>query len=426
MRAKFPYCLILLAAFFLPAASAAPTPGSDTLPASLDGSMMPYDFSACDPLPSYPDSLRPVGITYVARHGARYLSGEKKLKGILTALQNAYAAGNLSDTGVRFLDYVESVKAHNEGNWGALSPEGIREERLLADRAHAILPQLSDSATAVSAKASFVPRAVMTMYEFTHGLIDRCDNIEVSTSEGRQFSPLLYCFAYDREYAAFRSDGTWKGIYDEFVKEYVPEAPARALFRDHKGFSAKRLREITLEMYEVMKGNRASGLPAPKTWMMSAADYRACWRASNLQHYLRNCISPISDLAGKATRPLLDSIISDIDRIFSLRGDNSANGEKGKNPSFYGYFGHAETLLPLLSLMRLPGCYTMPGNYATLQDSWKIEEVTPLGANLLILLLESPSGTPMVMMQLNGRNITPLPGHGLIVGWEELREFWRQ
>ena len=45
--------LSLLATTALQAAITLPwdTPKPDTLPAYLDGSMMPYDFSACDPVP---------------------------------------------------------------------------------------------------------------------------------------------------------------------------------------------------------------------------------------------------------------------------------------------------------------------------------------------------------------------------------------
>ena len=48
------------------------------LPAILDGSMSLYDFSAVEPS-ALPDSLVPVYIDYVARHGARFLTSENKV-----------------------------------------------------------------------------------------------------------------------------------------------------------------------------------------------------------------------------------------------------------------------------------------------------------------------------------------------------------
>lgn len=42
------------------------------------GSMMPYDFSKTETTVAWQDSLRPVYLSYTARHGARYLSSPKK------------------------------------------------------------------------------------------------------------------------------------------------------------------------------------------------------------------------------------------------------------------------------------------------------------------------------------------------------------
>ncbi len=50
------------------------------LPSHLEGSMMPYDFSYTDSKPIWPDSLTPVYVARVARHGARYISSPKKLE----------------------------------------------------------------------------------------------------------------------------------------------------------------------------------------------------------------------------------------------------------------------------------------------------------------------------------------------------------
>ena len=44
-------------------------PAYQILPAIYDGSMMPYDFSACTPA-EVPDSLTPFFISYVGRHGS--------------------------------------------------------------------------------------------------------------------------------------------------------------------------------------------------------------------------------------------------------------------------------------------------------------------------------------------------------------------
>lgn len=384
------------------------------LPPRLDGSMMPIDFSTFTLPPWLPDSLYPVYSAYVARHGARYLSSEYKLQPVVKALQKARNSHTLSDEGDAFFSLIDKIKAANEGNWGDLSPEGWREERLLGDRLYSILSPLNRKDAQVNAVSSYMPRCVMTMYLLTNSLIRNNDSMTVSTDEGHQYDRLVCCFMADSDFAAYRKDGAWKEVYEDFVKRNVSAGPARRLF-SRTDLTDNELKKLTLDIYEVLKANRAAGLPAPTTRWMSEQEYYACWRASNLQHYLRNTITEISDVAGRATLPLLEALIADIDRAVS---------QKTPQPVLNGYFGHAETLLPLLSLMHLPGCYELTSNYDALERQWKIEEVAPLGGNLLILISRGPSGRHYVSLQLNGRSIKPIKGRPDIVPWSELKAYW--
>lgn len=383
------------------------------LPPYLDGSMMPYDFSSASSV-YLPDSLTPVYASYIARHGSRYLSGPVKLQPVVDALQKGRRAGTLSETGEAFFTLVNKIKKANEGNWGDLSPKGYAEENILARRLFSLLNPLDCKDSKVNAVSSYMPRCVMTMYLFTHGLIRENDFLMTRTDEGHQFEALLCCFMADRAFADFRKDGKWKEIYRKYEESYVSPDPARRLFTQ-TDLSESELRRLTFDMYEVLKANRAAGLPAPTTQWMSVREYEGCWQASNLQHYLRNTVSPVSDLAGKATAPLLEKIISDID--IAAQSDSP-------EIILNGYFGHAETLLPLLSLMKLAGCYDDSEDYSRLGNIWKIQNITPLAANLTILLSRTPSGRKYVSMQLNGKSIRPIQGEPEFVLWTELRKYW--
>lgn len=384
------------------------------LPPELDGSMMPFDFSSCTQTPVLPDSLSPIYISYVARHGSRYLSGPKKIKPVLDALNDAKNKGTLSDTGEAFLSLMESVVKANEGNWGDLSPIGIAEQRTLGTRIFNMLPALGETNTFTSSISSYVPRVAMTMYQFSNQLSRLNEDINTATDEGPAYSPMLCCFIADNKFADYRKKGDWKQIFNTFVEKHISIEPARHLFTK-TDLSDKELRQLTFDMYEVLKANRAAGLPAPTTQWMSITEYRNCWRASNLQHYLRNCITPQSDLAAKATDRLLLDII---------RATDDATDMKSPSPKLNGWFGHAETLLPLLSLMQMPGCYDMTGKYESLDNRWKIQKITPLGANLVILISRGPSGERYASVQLNGQTVNPIPGRPAIIRWKELRQFW--
>lgn len=384
------------------------------LPQELDGSMMTFDYSKCSMAPLVPDTLQPVYATYVARHGARYLSSIQKMKPIIDALEDGRQNRTLTQEGRDFLAYIEMIRQHNEGHWGDLSEIGRQEEEFLSNRLLELFQPLGLNASKVKTISSYVPRCVMTMYFFNGGLVHHNDGLQVGTEEGHQYDSLVCCFMADSQFAAFRKNGDWKAVYDEFVDRTVPAEPARRLFTT-TNLSNHKLRKLSLDIYEVLKANRASGLEPPTTRWMSLEEYTACWRASNLQHYLRNTISPISTLAVNATVPLLKQIINDIDEAVS-----SDNPERVLN----GYFGHAETLLPLLSLMKIPGCFDLPLKYEDLENNWKIQEITPLGANLLIVISKGPSGRHYASIQLNGQPVQAITGETGPIEWRELKDYW--
>ena len=66
----------------------------------------------------------------------------------------------------------------------------------------------------------------------------------------------------------------------------------------------------------------------------------------------------------------------------------------------------------------------MPLDYDNLDSCWKIQNITPLGANLLILVARAPSGEYYVAVQLNGRTVQPMKGYPDLVKWPDLRQYW--
>lgn len=135
------------------------------LPMRYAGTMMPYDFSNVQTAPVWPDSLRPVYLAHVARHGARYITSERKLTYLRKVIGEANDGGTLTDTGRNFSILLDSVSSPSEGRWGALSGVGEMEEVRIAQNLSKLLPTLMNRFKAHSI-SSYVPRVVMTMYEF--------------------------------------------------------------------------------------------------------------------------------------------------------------------------------------------------------------------------------------------------------------------
>lgn len=372
-------------------------------PKELDGTMMPYDFSKCDTAVPWGDSLQPVYVNYVARHGARFLSSENKIDKLRKKLLKARSEGRLTDKGTAFLDLIHRVDSTTDGRWGALNACGIAEEQRLGDELAKTCPRLLKYGR-VEARATYVPRVVMTMYQFCHSLARYSSKLEISAVDGLQFNHILRFFETDTDYIRYLSDGPWKYAYDSFYEKTVPVRPASLLTDEVT--DADKLRDMTMKMYAILQSLRAAGLQADASQWFSEEEYRRCWEVSNLKHYYQRSANSFSDIPAQAAAPLLDSINAAAKRAFDVAdmaaGSDGAVG--GRNPLRASlWFGHAETVMPLFALMRLPGCYAPDALSDRVADVWKDQEVSPLGANLLIVYLRSNTGRRYAALRLNGR-----------------------
>lgn len=411
----------ILIALFLPLMAYA-------FPPEFDGTMMPYDFAESDSVVPWNDDMHPVYINYVARHGARFLSSEKKIISLRDYLEKARDNGSLTAKGKSFLSLIDRVDKATDGEWGALNATGIMEEKRLGNEMAAIAPQLLKEGRVI-AVSSYVPRVVMTMYELCHQLARYSSDLEIFASDGHQYDPLLRYFKTDKAYADYIDNGPWTFAYDNFYRENVPVGPGASLIN---GIADKsRLQKMTSDMYGILQSLRAAGIECDPARWFSEEEYLKCWEAANLKHYYQRSASSFSNLPALAATPLLKGIVERTDSCFESRR-NIAISEIGgippsndeKNPvKAYLCFGHAETVLPLFSLMRLPGCYAPLLNPQEVAFQWKDWEISPLGANLLMVCLEDKAGKPFVALRLNGKWLE-FNGKKLIE-WHALRSDWQ-
>lgn len=388
------------------------------LPAIYDGSMSLYDFAAVEPR-ILPDSLSPIHISYIARHGARYLTSEKKVIAVEKALEKARRVGSLTRSGEECLKLMQDVRLATAGQWGMLSEIGIRQELRLGREMVRMFPEAfsrgdEDGLTAVS---SYVPRVIETMDRFIIAIADTVEGIGTSASSGKRYDYLTRFFVSDPAYDAWRLHGEWKYVYEDFATRTLPTEPALRLIGEKAGFDDAALRSLSYDLYKVLQGLRAMGMNPPTTQWMTPDEYRRCWEATNLEKYFQYSISPLSCIPAQGAADLLFHLIQEQTR---LTGNPSA-GPSGLT----GIFGHAETLLPIFALLGVPGTTALPLDYDTLPDVWSDAVLTPLAANLAIIYSRSGSGALYASMRLNGRNVSPVNNpQRMWVSVSELREYW--
>lgn len=381
--------------------------------AQCEGSAMPYP--APEQLTALPDSLTPIFVNHVGRHGARFPASAKNSNDLIGVLQEAQEAGGLSDRGKKLLDLAKFIGETSRNRWGALDSLGMAEERGIASRMFRAYGRLFDGAK-VSAISSYAPRCVMSMYEFTHQL-DRLNNHqELYTSAGRQNSPLMRFFDLDGEFENYLKEGNWQEPWQMQYQTMMPAAPARHLFAGEyaKALTTEKAQEITYLMFKLLQGMPAMGLPSQMPQYFTLDEANAAWSCTNLRHYLQRTATTLSPLPAEIAAPLLVELLT--------TADAAAEGRSEFRVMLR--FGHAETLMPLLSLMRLRGCYYLTNYFDTVALHWQDFDVVPMGANLQMVMARTKGGRLYVRFDLNERPIPLLPNSDeVIIPWEEARQY---
>lgn len=403
---------LLLAATALGLRAADPMLTSYTA-SQCEGSLTPYPTEINPAV--FPDSLTPVFINHVGRHGARYPASAANCLTLRRALERADSAGTITPAGRKLRQLNERVIALSTDRWGALDSLGMAEQRAIATRMFYNFGEAFSGGT-VNAISSYSPRAMMSMYSFTHQL-DRMDNrINFVTTTGRMNSPLMRFFDLNEEFVDFRKNGPWLEKYDEYVATYCPtSAIDKVLGRAFPYSSDREKHQLALVEYYVVAGCAAMSLPVNSSEYFSRDEYNALWSCFNLRQYLCRTATTVSSLPADIAAELLTNLITTTEDF--IEGTSPASVQLR--------FGHAETLMPLLSLLHLPGCYYLTNYFDTVAQHWRDFDVVPMAANLQMILFKAKkSGKYYLRVDLNEKPVSLIPNNNnRYIPWSQAREY---
>lgn len=371
------------------------------------GSAMPYVVP--QQAVNYPDTLTPVLINHVGRHGARFLSSPRHANILHAALNRADSAGTITPVGRKLKKLTEYIIRNSEGRWGALDSLGMAEQRGIASRMYASFPELFRGRK-INALSSYSPRCIMSMYEFTHQL-SRLDNkLEIYTSSGRQNSPLMRFFDNNEEYREAVRSEAMKTAYSDFASRTMTLVPLKRVLGE--GFPlGDDAADIAMAEYEVIAGTAAMGIDCDMSPYFTREELNALWSIKNMSQYLQRTQTTVSAIPAEIASPLLRELITTTDDV----------AEGRSKATVLLRFGHAETLMPLLSLMHLPGCYYLTNYFDTVGKHWMNFHVVPMASNLQIILFRSDRGHYYVRFDLNEVPVPLTPDGPIYTPWREVK-----
>lgn len=403
--------LAIFLSFGAEVSAANPTSTSYTAE-QCQGSAMPYP--QVDPmLTAYPDSLKPIMINHVGRHGARFASSNKRALKVKSMLLKADSARTITSKGRELLSLVENVIAMSDKQWGALDSLGMAEQRGIASRMYTRYPDLFTQGR-ITALSSYAPRCIMSMYSFTHQIARLNNRVKIYTNSGRQNSPLMRPFDIDQDYVDYRSSEPYDSVYKAFLAETTPLTPVGKLLGANFDISEEDASDFVRTVYGFLSGMGAIGLPVQLQNYFTPDEYNRLWACNNLSQYLTRTANTVSAIPADIASDLLLDLITTIDDVIDGRSNDYVQLR----------FGHAETMMPLLSLMHLKGCYYLTNYFDSVGLHWKNFHVVPMASNLQLIVFKTKSGRYYVRAELNEVPIPLIPGNdNIYVEWRQARDY---
>lgn len=375
------------------------------------GSLRPYPI--LEQAYDYPDTLTPVFINHVGRHGSRFPASATNCLTLQRALIHADSISSITPLGKQLLALTGFAIAQSNGRWGALDSLGMAEQRGIAARMFSNYPTLLNSGE-VKAISSYSPRCLMSMYSFTHQLSRMNNKLEITASSGRSNSYLVRPFDVDQEYIDFRKNKEAMKPYEDYMQQTIPDAPLKRVLGNTYPYESIDVQSLALVEYYVIAGMSAMQVQCNASDYFTTDEYNRLWSCFNLRQYLQRTSTTASTIPADIASPLLLDIISATDDIISGKSTLKASLR----------FGHAETLMPLLSLMRLDGCYYKTNYFDTVAKNWRDFEVVPMSANLQIILFKSAKGDYYIRVDHNETPVALIPNSAEIyIPWEKARDY---
>lgn len=366
-------------------------------PEQCQGSLGPYPM--VNEQVAAPDSLSPVFLIHIGRHGSRFPAGSYSANRMLRALNKADSLKTLTPLGMRFKRLVENIIVRSVGRWGALDSIGKSEQRGIARRTFKRCRALFQNAKMESI-ASHSPRAIMSMYSFTHELSTYAGGISNYTYTGKEFNELVRPFDTDAIYKAYMKEKPYMSIYNKFMAETAPNTVGRLLGNNYPA-TKEELQELSIIEYYNIANMKAMGMTNDWEPYLTADEYEQLWSCFNLRQYFMHCKNMLSDAPANQSKPLLRDIIN---KLTAARQGNA-------DMNIATYFAHQETVMPFMSLLKIKGTEFKGKDWKKLKDVVQDYYLCPMAANIQYTLYKSNSGAYYIRCDLN-ENIVEIKNDG--------------
>jgi len=375
----------------------------------------PYPVENIDSkLTAAPKGYKPFYISHLSRHGSRWHSYASSYQDPLAILSKADKAGELTELGKRLYKDVQTLAKDAENRYGELSAIGFEQHRGIANRMVKNYPQIFHKNCHIECRSTIVPRCILSMasavQEITR-LVPTAD-IRMESSENN---------TYLKAYAGLNSiKQDAKPLSDSLQSVYLPnpEPFLSRIFKKSQNIDSKKFMLQTFMLGAILGSTPVCGIDNID-YPFTEEEIVAIWRASNLRRYaLTGPSKPFGKVIVSGVHPFVKHVITTADRAI-----------KEGNEQATLHFAHDVTVIPFTAILGIKCGDTVSDDWEEVSYKWRINEVTPMGANIQLIFYRSNKSDDILVKILHNEreqiidSSVATPVESVYYRWNDIRSY---
>lgn len=388
-------------------------------PNKTGGVYFAYPSTTAENTPA-PKGYKPFHISHYARHGSRYLIGDKDYTTISELLHKASDANALTDLGQDLKNRVDTLLIETSGRGGDLTPLGRQQHYEIASRMQKNYPDVFTEKSYITARSTLVPRCILSMASFCESLKERNPRLKIETESSNR--NMIYLCHSEPASDKFNSKGSWwQEVYRKFdEKNTNPERLVKSIFKDSEFV------ERYVNPHDFMWGIYWLASDAQNTVgkidfydLLTSDELFDLWQCFNARFYAQHAnYGPANGVHLQNAANLLNNIIDTADAAIS-----------SDEPSAALRFGHDGNVIPLTSLMAIENLDTVINHPDDFYKGWCDWKVAPMAANIQLIFYRNPRSSDKILVKiLHNEKEVHIPVDTEIwpyYDWKDVRAFFK-
>ena len=370
-----------------------------------------------------PKGYEAVYISHYGRHGARFLTDEKKYDKVMRLFQKGYESGTLTPLGQQCWQEMARIYPAVEAHQGDLTLKGQEQHRGIASRMVKAYPSVFGKKVSVDARSSLSHRAIISMASFLDQIRQMRPKADIQFSSDSADMPVTVLGTVDMDYMkdmgkVFLMTEMMADL-GSFSSGFQAEPFFQRLFTDLDTLrSCGEPDKLASDLFEMVNNMQCMDFDSHFPAIFTPQETVQLWEQSNLWSCLFMVDNPYSQgsIAGHAW-PLLQDIIDKAD-------EDLAAG----SPSVRLRFGHDTVVGPLMAILGIDGWEPVSGEI----DSWKYQFQNwsiPMASNVQFIFYRNKKNASDILVRVmyNEKDqILPLPDQRLApyYRWSDFKAYY--